>query len=565
MTSNNLSAIAQEIGSHPRVVSKNPFVSCLQAVCSEWLQLLQVVERIKLVPEANQGLEKLVALGKAVHDHHQIQACYGRNVSDLAVRNDYQWNPQVAQKIRALSAADTLFATLDQAGKINGYFAAVNKIDYPVDRHSQRENESKVIAEQVIPEILDSLDFGWENLNFWRLGYSHSLIARSVIFNDKLLAAIEALLTFVEDNTRFEQLRSVAIEKYINEKNYRAGGFSYTLNSHFLSGRPDIIAEVNNQIFMATAQRCIHLIRAISASIGMPASVDDYRFGITVSAPESREVKLVNRFARKKLSNVVTVEINLEDYAWAVKEELGSEFYRQLDEKLYQAVNPEPQNRVAMYGEVNLPAWLYQALWKYKAWVEDSSFIMLSGDDDYYLPARLILRGVKFSDWSWKHKTAAKVSIGQRIAEYAQEGESESTIKQSYEKVRGHAQKKVRELVIKQVEERLRLNNKLAEGLRAPLNGSIIETCSALRKELMRGIPADIYDRNGLTWLIAGCEKLRAMLDSTASSATLQWPDVYDCFELDEPTRSQLLAEVKNRGALSVSELRTLLKHPLLS
>ncbi|EEB0030749.1 hypothetical protein DB171_20815 [Salmonella enterica subsp. enterica serovar Muenchen] len=48
MATENIDAIAQEVSDYPRVIHKNQFVNCLQAVCSEWLQLLLVVEHIKL-------------------------------------------------------------------------------------------------------------------------------------------------------------------------------------------------------------------------------------------------------------------------------------------------------------------------------------------------------------------------------------------------------------------------------------------------------------------------------------------------------------------------------------
>lgn len=563
MVSENIDVIAQEVSDYPRIIHKNPFVNCLQAVCSEWLQLLLVVERIKLNARANKTLDEVVAIAKEVLAHPQIQESYGHNIGDYALRNDRGWNPQVDEKIRALNAATTLFDTLDQGGKINAYFAAVHKVDYG-SLHDAAENSFLTIATEAIPAILDARNFSWNNLNALRLGYPHQLIVRSIVFNDNLLRAIDALLTFAENGALFEALRRKTIQAYVQRKTFQEGPF-YHLNCHFLANRADIVAEVNHQILLATAQRCLFLVRAIPVSIGLPAVIIDHLFRMQVSPPENIKTHFGRAWEQEKERKVVTIQMDVEDFTWAINNEASGEFFRQLNEMLFASIGPEVKNSYGKYSDIDLPAWLYQAIWKYKGWVEQSSHILLLGNKENYLAARIILRGVKFSHWDWYHPTPGKVSIEKKLAQYKTEGESESTIKQSYEKVRGYANKKITGLVINQLEERLNMKRMMAEGLQAPLNHRVIDKCLRFRNVLARYFPWDIFHQHGLRWCLAGAGKLAEKFNSSDATDVLLRHHLYDSFALDDHTRSTLSAGDEPLAIGDIRELRSLLKQPLLS
>ncbi|WLI76451.1 hypothetical protein Q5705_17990 [Kosakonia sp. H02] len=564
MVSDDVDAIAQEMSNHPRIINKNPFVHCLEAVGSEWLQLLLVVERIKLDTQANKRLDEVVAIAKEVLAHHQIQENYGYNPGDYALRNDTGWNPQVDEKSRALNAATPLFDTLDQGGKINAYFAAVHKTDYVSFVPDAAENEFLTIATEVLPAILDSRNFSWENLNVWRLGYPHHLLVRSIVFNDNLLRAIDALLTFVENGVLFDELRRKTIQAYVQRKTFQEGPF-YNLNGNFLANRADIVAEVNHQILLATAQKCLFLARAIPVSIGIPAVILDQQFRMHVSSPENIKTHFGRIWEQEKERKVVTIQMDVEDFTWAINNESSGELYRQLNEMLFAAIRPEVKNSHGKYSDIDLPAWLYQAIWKYKGWVEQSSHIMLLGNKEDYLAARIILRGVKFSHWDWNHRTPGKVSIEKKLAQYKTGGESESTIKQSYEKVRGYAKNKITGLIINQLEERLNMNNRLAEGMQAPLNHRVIDKCLRFRNVLARYFPRDIFNQQGLCWVIDGAEKLAEKLNSSDASDALLRHQLYACFALDDRARAMLSAGDEPLDRVEIRELRTLMKQPLLS
>ena len=564
MASENIDEIAQEVNDYPRIIHKNPFVNCLQAVCSEWLQLLLVVERIKLNTRANKTLDEVVTIAKEVLVHPQIQESYGHNPDDYALRNDAAWNPQVDEKRRALNAATTLFDTLDQGGKINAYFAAVHKVDYGSFVPDAVENPFLTIATEAIPTILDAQNFSWDNLNAWRLGYPHQLIVRSIIFNDNLLRAIDALLTFAENGDLFDALRRKTIQAYVQRKTFQEGSF-YHLNCHFLANRADIVAEVNHQILLATAQQCLFLARAIPVSIGLSAVIFDHPFRMQVSPPENIKTHFGRILEQEKERKVVTIQIDVEDFTLAINNEASGEFFRQLNEMLFASIRPEVKNSYGKYSDIDLPAWLYQAIWKYKGWVEQSSHILLLGNKEDYLAARIILRGVKFSHWDWYHPTPGKISIERKLAQYKTEGESESTIKQSYEKVRGYAKNKITGLIIKQLEERLNMKNMMAEGLEAPLNHRIIDKCLRFRDVLARYFPWDIFHQHGLHWGLAGAGKLAEKFNSSDASDVLLRHHLYDCFALDDHTRSTLSAGDAPLEIVDIHELRSLLKQPLLS
>ncbi|MCX8971697.1 hypothetical protein NLN82_24630 [Citrobacter portucalensis] len=564
MATENIDAIAQEVSDYPRIIHKNQFVNCLQAVCSEWLQLLLVVEHIKLNVQANKTLDDVVAIAKEVLAHPQIQESYGHKPSDNAVRNDTAWNPQVDEKIRALDAATTLFDTLDQGGKINAYFAAVHKVDFSIFVRKTEENSFLTIATEAIPAILDVQNFSWNNLNAWRLGYPHQLIVRSIVFNDDLLSAIDALLTFAENDVLFDALRMKTIQAYVQRKTIQEGAF-YHLGCHFLANRADIVAEVNHQILLATAQRCLILARAIPVSIGLPAVILDHQFRMQVSPPENIKTNLGRFLEPEKERKVVNIQMDVEDFTCAINNDASSEFFRQLNEMLFASIRPEVKNSYGKYSDIDLPSWLYQAIWKYKGWVEQSSHILLLGNKEDYLAARIILRGVKFSNWDWYHRTPGKVSIEKKLAQYKTEGESESTIKQSYEKVRGYAKNKITGLVINQLEERQNMRNMMAEGLQTPLNHRVIEKCSRFCNVLARYFPRDIFHQHGLRWCLEGAGKLVEKLNSSDASDALLRHHLYDCFALDDHTRSMLSAGDEPLDIVDIHELRSLLKQPLLS
>lgn len=505
-----------------------------------------------------------MAVAKEVLAHPQIRESYGHNPSDYAVRNDTAWNPQVDEKIRALNAATTLFDTLDQGGKINAYFAAVHKVDFSIFVRNAAENPFLTIATEAIPAILDVRNFSWNNLNAWRLGYPHQLIVRSIIFNDDLLNAIDALLTFVENDVLFDTLRMKTIQAYVQRKTMQEGTF-YHLGCHFLANRADIVAEVNHQILLATAQQCLILARAIPVSIGLPAVILDHQFRMQVSQPENIKTNIGRDWEPEKERKVVTIQMDVEDFTYAINNDASGEFFRQLNEMLFASIRPEVKNSYGKYSDIDLPSWLYQAIWKYKGWVEQSSHILLLGNKEDYLAARIILRGVKFSNWDWYHRTPGKVSIEKKLAQYKTKGESESTIKQSYEKVRGYAKNKITGLVINQLEERQNMRNMMAEGLQAPLNHRVIEKCLRFRNVLARYFPRDIFHQHGLRWCLEGAGKLGERLNSSDASDVLLRHHLYDCFALDDHTRSTLSAGDEPLEIVDIRELRSLLKQPLLS
>lgn len=564
MATENIDAIVQEVSDYPRIIHKNQFVNCLQAVCSEWSQLLLVVEHIKLNARANKTLDEVVAIAEEVLAHPQIQENYGHNQSDYALRNDTAWNPQVDEKIRALNAATTLFDTLDQGGKINAYFAAVHKVDYSSFLRNAAENPFLTIATEAIPAILDARNFSWNNLNAWRLGYPHQLIVRSIIFNDNLLRAIDALLTFAENGDLFDALRRKTIQTYVERKTFQEGPF-FQLNCQFLSNRADIVAEVNHQILLATAQQCLFLARAIPVSIGLPAVILEHPFRMQVTPPENIKTHFGRTWEQEKERKVVTIQMDVEDYTWSINNEASGELFRQLNDMLFTSIRPEVKNNYGKYSDIDLPTWLYQAIWKYKGWVEQSSHILLLGKKEDYLAARIILRGVKFSNWDWYHRTPGKFSIEKKLAKYKTEGESESTIKQSYEKVRGYAKNKITGLVINQLEERLNMKNMMAEGLQAPLNHRVIEKYLRFRNVLARYFPRDIFHKHGLRWCLDGAEKLVEKLNSSDASDVLLRHHLYDCFALDDHLRSTLSAGDDPLDIVDIRELRSLMKQPLLS
>ncbi|WP_139760807.1 hypothetical protein, partial [Salmonella enterica] len=173
-------------------------------------------------------------------------------------------------------------------------------------------------------------------------------------------------------------------------------GTFYHLGCHFLANRADIVAEVNHQILLATAQQCLILARAIPVSIGLPAVILDHQFRMQVSQPENIKTNIGRDWEPEKERKVVTIQMDVEDFTYAINNDASGEFFRQLNEMLFASIRPEVKNSYGKYSDIDLPSWLYQAIWKYKGWVEQSSHILLLGNKEDYLAARIILRGVKF-------------------------------------------------------------------------------------------------------------------------------------------------------------------------
>lgn len=109
------------------------------------------------------------------------------------------------------------------------------------------------------------------------------------------------------------------------------------------------------------------------------------------------------------------------------------------------------------------------------------------------------------------------------------------------------------------------MRNMMAEGLQAPLNHRVIEKCLRFRNVLARYFPRDIFHQHGLRWCLEGAGKLGERLNSSDASDVLLRHHLYDCFALDDHTRSTLSAGDEPLEIVDIRELRSLLKQPLLS
>lgn len=569
MKEKNFASFAQEVSVNARILNNNPFADCIRSACSEWLQLLLVTERIKQDAEGNATLVELAAVAQHVLDDRGIQEYYGESLHDWAMRTDTDWNPLVKPDARALFALDNLFDILDEDRKINGYFAKVlNHFNNNVeDNHN--ENKLKQILTSVVPDILDKNNFSWRNLNALRLSYPHRLLVKSTLFNDRLIDALENALHFCDDPTDFEELRESTIQKYIDNKARREGEF-FKLNCNYLSRRADLVAEINQEIILAVAKKSVYLIRSLPVSIGIPAIISPPKFMMDVGNPEELTVDYGFLYGKQENREAIKIHIDFNNLLDAINSGWGHEFFRQLNDKIFcHAKDRLKVHDVRNHAET-FPTWLLEALWNYKAWVENSTQILLHKTNQHYLAANIILRGVRFSHWIWLHPSTTKMSIEKRLNEYCRDAEmSHSTIKQSYEKVRGIAKKATVNLVFSQTEERLNIKNTLANGIQPPLNAELIEECRDLRNVLIKFIPADLAQSDDLNWVLNIAERIRARLHSIQDESSKHHKftrrDILSWIDMDTQNCDSELDAFNDLGlTLNANDLALLLKKPLI-
>ena len=146
---------------------------------------------------------------------------------------------------------------------------------------------------------------------------------------------------------------------------------------------------------------------------------------------------------------------------------------------------------------------------------------------------------------------------------------SHSTIKQSYEKVRGIAKKATVNLVFSQTEERLNIKNTLANGIQPPLNAELIEECRDLRNVLIKFIPADLAKSDDLNWVLNIAERIRARLHSIQDESSKHHKftrrDILSWIDMDTQNCDSELDAFNDLGlTLNANDLAILLKKPLI-
>ncbi|MCY1700903.1 hypothetical protein OVA10_23025 [Lelliottia sp. SL45] len=542
--------IAQKVAKSPLIVSQNRFADYLRAVCSEWLQLVLVTERIKCDDAGGRCLKELIDVVNRVMKNRLVTEFYKNHPDGISPFSGRHLHRHIVLD----GVLSHFFEALDENKTMQDYtddMSSYCKNNPDPERGIRYEPTRNKVISEVIPDILKECQFSWRNLNALRLGYPHSKIIFLVLNHESLMESIENALSFIENDKVFEDFRMKLITDYIVKKNGE-NKWPENFNADDLVYRPDLVSGLNDEILKAAADKTILLSQATSMSF---SAIPEWH--MLVGGPElfeespsvaSNNIAGMNHIEEYlKGKDVLKVHLEYEGIKGLYKDGCERFFLLELRERLRAKISPGRM-------EVN---YQYQMLQQSLDEVRRCNFILLQAKKNKcYLAASTILRGARYSHWLWINASEVKGSILNKAEKYCSEknktgGEDDgkpllraTTVKQSYEDIRKHARDYLVPLVLSQVEERQHLYTALLP----VLNNRITEECENFVTELKKMLPEKIsLPERGFRWYLATGEKIRQKLLADEKDGVdfrdYRLVNLLNCFGLDEATIQNLVEE----------------------
>lgn len=528
MFKNEDDLVIDSILKHSHIQKENPFGYAIEGALSEWIQLLLVIERIKLNQPAFETLKKIARFTRDFLSNDEVeQQTY--NLHDHTGINTNPVRPSNnEQMLRKWSWLHYFFETLDEGKKFSVFFSKVNEIQSIHSKNLRGKKHSKELLTHVIPELCDELSFSWENLNKNRINYPHSIILRGFIEGDKILEAIDDLISF--DSNQLHEIKKLAVSNFIfNVKN---GNTNYPCDIDIIKAlkyRTDFVRSINDEIYKKILSETVKLIRKINCSAHLHIEHDKNGLGFKSIMNEHIKVKSFDNGIDIYLSDEILIDTFNDREEIELTKILFSKFKEHIkDNKKLDVYIKDDINRNQSFVEFNdITTKLIYKVNNYNLWIANQNNYLFN--KELKLPKNIIVRGIKFSIWYQSYIIENKKNILNGATKYREElniDAKELTIKQSYEFIKKLATTELTNIIIEQTKERLYTINQFNMLLLKPLNYTMYDCIKKYNEKL-----TDIFNINYITSdfdEIINTYKAVELLVSEHEAIDISYTDAYE-------------------------------------
>ncbi|MGR1185971.1 hypothetical protein ACUVJH_20890 [Aeromonas veronii] len=502
--------IAEKLATDTRLPATNDFTDCAQACLSEWLQLLMVIERIK----ANKNgaaihLTALVELAEAVYRDPLVIDYALKDIRGYGLRENQYWNPQPSIDRRRLDVLHTFFTAMDGGQSQSVYLTQLGK-NLRVskrDFNGSQKRYEKIVCE-IIPGLIDCINFPWKNLNNWRMHYPHEAIIRAMIFHSELIDSMFDLRKWIE--TPFQELKTQALFTLLQrgEIDSPAG------DKKLCAAQISVIREKMNELI---AIDVVNRINTVSASIGFslahPLQNPDFPL---VAMTDRETIAFPGDPKPEHEQEVITLKFSVKDLQSCVRRDQVAVFYLALERAIESAMPSDNTMNFSSEMRLSLPIW--DALQNTLRWTHDD-FFMLNFPCKARVNATVMLIGVEFSQWLWKERRCGKLTTFMAAKKYSSRRSdittTNSTVKQYYERMRSWCKTELASTVKGQLSSRAENLTQIQSGLLWPINIDLIRRYKEFVTILSNFTGCDIAGNFDVDRIISIAAMLREILSNS--------------------------------------------------
>ncbi|MCX8986159.1 hypothetical protein [Citrobacter portucalensis] len=537
MTNEEYSLSAEKLARDSRLPTTNGFTDCALACLSEWLQLLMVIERIKASKnEAVTNLNALVKLAEAVFHDPLVIDDVQQDITRYALRSDRHWNPQPLADTRRLDVLHTLFTAMDAGQSQSIYLTQIGK--------SLRENwrdptgslgrYEKIVCE-LLPGIMDDMNFPWKNLNIWRLHYPHEAIIRAMIFHHAMMDALFNLHEWIE--TPFQELKKQALLTLLQRREIDLPAKDKTPSAAQIS----VIREKMHEFI---AIDLVNRMNAIPAAIGFSINHPLQNPDFPLAASIGREIITFARYLKPAYEqDVITMKFSAEALKECVERGEISGFYLSLERELDRIMYGDTVHKFS--SEARLPPSVWDALHSTMRWARDDLFL-LPFPSGSRVNVTVMLAGVEFSHWLWQERRQGKLTTSLAAEKYSAHRAgittTNSTIKQYYERMRLWCKTELTSTVKQQLCSRAENFTQIKRNLLWPINIDLIRRYNDFVAILSNFTECKISDTCNTDEILLIAATLRTF-QLSSPDANLPGLNTFLCerLNLDRPESNSLL------------------------
>ena len=412
---------------------KNPYPHTPKSIASEILQLLLVVERIKADKDSYQRLRSLAKIKQGFEDSPGVGLIKNTRLFHSGTDN---------------LALSTLCSVLDEGLGATSFssksirFAEYNQTHRynqdptTVPKAPEQHHWSKVWTED-IPAVIDSQHFRFENLNQWRLHYPHLQVLLAYKHGRELLLEVSKLLAL--DYAKFVE----------SAQEWATQEFSYILNDNKqnLSNLPPMLAQ--HVEWRATEQFLNELNRITQRAKQYLDWSFDEGYYFTPPKVEKQEKNWEDWQVRDLGKQpVLSVDLLQADIERAIKEGDLELIAESIANSLANKIHPNKFDKDFTHSY----EYRQSLIGIYEKYATGRTQLLWHTEDELQLNYNTLLRGIGFSIWREKHqtkergKTAVLKDAGTFLGDSDEKGHpycigKPSTIKQSYEEIKGYAKR----------------------------------------------------------------------------------------------------------------------------
>lgn len=501
--------IAEKLAIDTRLPTTNGFTDCAQACLSEWLQLLMVIESIK----ANKNgaaihLTALVELAEAVYRDPLVIDYALKDIRGYGLRENQYWNPQPSIDRYRLDVLHTLFTAMDGGQSQSVYLTQLGKnlrVSKRDSNGSQKRYE-KIVCE-IIPGLIDSINFPWKNLNNWRMHYPHEAIIRAMIFHSELMDSVFNLRKWIE--TPFQKLKTQALLTLLQRGEIDSPASDKTLCAAQIS----VIREKMNELI---AIDVVNRINTVSASIGFslahPLQNPDFPL---VATTDRETIAFPGDPKPEREQEVITLKFSVRDLQSCVRRDQVAVFYLALERAIEFAMPSD--NTMDFSSEIRLSLPIWDALQNTLRWTHDD-FFMLNFPCKSRVNTTVMLIGLEFSHWLWQERRCGKLTTFMAAKKYSSRRTdittTNSTIKQYYERMRLWCKTELASTVKGQLSSRAENLTQIQRGLLWPINIDLIRRYKEFVTRLSNFTGCDIAGNFDVDRIISIAAILRKILSN---------------------------------------------------